>query len=687
MENDDLGRIERNVRRMIELKAPESDIDAYLGTENMTAAGLREALTERAQPDPTGGRTSRSSGAFNTFVGQGVGYGLGDEAAAAGAATGNFLRGATLEGKDLSDAWKDAGTVYGQQLAAERKSVHDFMKDHPVLGTVLQMAGGMAGSMPSLAAKAVPQAYNWARNVRDAAALGGATGFASGEGGLENRATSAAIGGGSAALLAGAAPFIARGASKLVQYGKNALGLNDPEAQASRLIIRAFQDDGISLDDAMKRLADWERQGSKPEMLFDLGGENVKSLANTAATLPGPARNQGLNALVERQAGQGERLAADIADNISPNSQFYGTLDELARTRSQQAKPLYEKAFSSPPVHSDRVAGLVADPTIKQGIKRGLEIQRIEALRDNVPFNPSDYAVTGFNDAGDPILGQVPNMRLLDAAKRGLDDMLESYRDKVTGRLVLDEKGRALDGLRRAYVKVLDNLNPDYAAARSAWSGPSQAMDAMTLGRQIFNKDSDLTAKAVENFSPSERDFFKVGVVRALKDIADKTRDGADITKRIAGTPGIREKLSMAFDSADDFAKFIGLVDREKSMFANAQQVSPRSNSQTARRLADMADIGNDPALDVIGNVLTGNFGQAARSAANPLRRRVGQGINSETSEALSGMLFSPKYETQAQTIARLLRETQRQGARDAELSGLARALLLGGGAGVGELN
>lgn len=682
MAEQDLSRVERNVRRMIELKAPEADIDAYLGTENFTPESFRASVIETAKPDPTGGRVSSDSGFKNTLM-QGISLGTADEIASGATAAGRFLKGATYGGESMGDAWKNAGTAYDQQLAAERKSVDDYMKDHPAIGAVTQFAGGMLGGAPKAAAGGVVRGFNYLKNMGEAGAAGAATGFASGEGGAGERAESAAMGGGAGLGMAGIIPFIARGASAVVKLGKNVLGLNDPEAHASRLLIRAFEDDGISFDDAARRLAEWERQGRKPEMLFDLGGENVRSLANTSALVPGPARNEGMTAIAERQGAQGERLSNDIAGSISPNRQFYDTMDELTKTRAEQSRPLYERAFDSGPISSDRVSQFVADPVIQQGIKRGLEIQRLEALANNRPFNPSDYAITGFNDAGDPILGAVPNMRLLDAAKQGIDDILEKYRNPVTGRMELDQKGRAIDAVRRSYIRTLDDLNPDYKAARSAYSGPSQSKSAMALGREIFQKDSELTAKGVENMSPSDREFFKAGVVRALKDISDKARDGTDLTKRIAGTPGMREKLRLAFDSDAEFNAFMSDVKRESDMYASGQFVSPRSGSPTARRLADAADAADDPALDVIGNVLTGNFGQAANSAMGPLRRRA-SGINTDTSQALSTALFNPRYEDQAQTLARLLKDQTGRTAKDAELRGLARALLQGGGAGLG---
>src|SRR3546814_19291831 len=83
-----------------------------------------------------------------------------------------------------------------------------------------------------------------------------------------------------------------------------------------------------------------------------------------------------------------------------------------------------------------------------------------------------------FNDAGDVVFEETPaNMRTLDYIKRGLDDVLERYRDPTTGRLVLDNTGRAIDQTRRALLDELDNINPDYAKARAAWAGPSQNLD------------------------------------------------------------------------------------------------------------------------------------------------------------------------------------------------------------------
>lgn len=101
-----------------------------------------------------------------------------------------------------------------------------------------------------------------------------------------------------------------------------------------------------------------------------------------------------------------------------------------------------------------------------------------------------------------------PTMKALDAAKQGLDDMLEKYRDPTTGKLNLDSQGRAIEKLRQSYVSNLDTLNPDYSAARAAYAGPSQSLDAMNMGKRALSNDPEVTSKVVGNLSPGDKEFF-----------------------------------------------------------------------------------------------------------------------------------------------------------------------------------
>jgi hypothetical protein len=64
-----------------------------------------------------------------------------------------------------------------------------------------------------------------------------------------------------------------------------------------------------------------------------------------------------------------------------------------------------------------------------------------------------------------------------DYVKRGMDDVIEGYRDAVTGKLNLDTEGRAINNTLRSFHQAFDAANPDYAAARLHMPVTSRALE------------------------------------------------------------------------------------------------------------------------------------------------------------------------------------------------------------------
>lgn len=283
----------------------------------------------------------------------------------------------------------------------------------------------------------------------------------------------------------------------------------------------------------------------------------------------------------------------------------------LGRLRQAQSD-----ASSSAPgaVWSPRIQEFMDDPIMRQGLKEGVEVQRLESLAEGKKFDPRELAITGFSDAGDPIVAAVPNMRTLDTAKRGLDKILEGYRDSTTGRLMLDQRGRAIDQVRRAYVKELDTLNSEYKPARDAWAGPAQSRDALRAGRSAINADEADVTRRFSGLDPSEQEMFKIGFKKALFDKVKATPDGADELKRIVGTPAMRERMG-AILSPDEYGDLMGRLGTEATMFKTKGDIL--GNSNTAPRLANMAET---VAADAMASVAKkGPLGAAADFAIRKL--------------------------------------------------------------------
>jgi len=215
--------------------------------------------------------------------------------------------------------------------------------------------------------------------------------------------------------------------------------------------------------------------------------------------------------------------AADAEDvGRSVRSAAASALNDVVRDRAARARPLYERAFASGPIHDDRIAQFLDDPIAKQGLRNGVELQRLEALASGTKFDPTDLAVTGFNAAGDPIVGQVPNMRTMDAVKRGLDDIIKAEVNPQTRKLT--QRGAAVQGVKRALVERLDAYNPDYAAARRIYAGDSAEVDDAFSSalRTIANlEDTSILRTVREAFSGTTRSPKMVGRLRAALESKD----------------------------------------------------------------------------------------------------------------------------------------------------------------------
>lgn len=446
-------------------------------------------------------------------------------------------------------------------------------------------------------------------------------------------------------LAAGLAPaLLGRPASAL---------LRSPETKAASLILSRLEADARAGGPTAQTMgADLANANGAPLTLADVGGEATKGLAEKVATAPGEGRQIATQFLNDRDAAAGPRLVKALDDNISNGGDAFTTAKALGQQRAQAAAPLYEKAFAQNPIQSDRLTQFLQDPIVQQGMARGIEIQRLEALSKGEPFDPNFYTLKP-NAEGLPQPQGIPNMRTLDAVKRGLDDILEGYRDPTTGRLNLDQRGRAINDVRASYLGELDKLNPDYAAARNAWAGPSQSMAAMRMGQNFRNMRPEQIADQIANMSDSEKQFFKLGAADALRQGVAKTSSGGNEALRIVGNDYVKQQLRPLFSTDDAYSKFIGAAQNENRMFQTRQQML--GNSRTAMRLAEAQAEGGEGGLPgaiatTTTGLATGEHGLTALGLFRGVKPawRAMTAPSPATNAAAARMLFNPAISQQA---------------------------------------
>jgi hypothetical protein len=438
------------------------------------------------------------------------------------------------------------------------------------------------------------------------------------------------------------------------------------ESQAVQAIAkRMTQDTKAGGPKAQDMLDLFNAAQDKPQSLVDVAGENVRAYGGQLARQPGEARQFARDTLNQRDVAAGPRIAADIDQGVSNGGSAYDTNEALMQARSAAAQPRYDEAFQQQKVWSPRLQNFIDDPVMQQGLRRGMELERIDSVTRDKPFNPTQLGVD-LDAEGNVKFRDTPNIRVLDAGKRGLDSMIADERNPITGRL--SQRGVSLDQFRRAYLGELDGLDTSgtYAGARASWAGPSASMDAVRAGQSVLNRRPEEIAADVARLrqsSPGDLEFYKLGAGDALKEKIAKTGMGGDEAKRLVGNQYTQQQLRPLFDRQADYDRFINSVTAENRMFETRQRLV--GGSQTAERLAE--DGGNEGAAGHMVRAgvaaMEGAPGAAGLSAMKALGA-ASRGESPAVNSAAARMLFRPQTDPQ---VFRNLRDvlTGRKRARD----------------------
>lgn len=407
------------------------------------------------------------------------------------------------------------------------------------------------------------------------AGFGAVQGFGEGEGGFQERIRDAAIGGGLGAAIGGGIPIAAAGVGAAVRGGKQALTNGPIPYRAQRMIEQDLAGEGSTLAEAGARA----RSLGPQAMLADTS-ETLRLRAEQIAQSDNPGRAGVIAAMKDRGAGAKGRLNSAYNESLGQTPDVQATLDDLLATRSAAAKPLYDEALSRTVIWDERLGAFLKDPIVKKSLARGVELQRLDALADDVPFHPNDIAITGFDDAGEPILGAVPNFKTLNVVKKGLDALVD---DNKTEFGKLTQRGVAIDKVRAAFLSKLDEINPDYAAARSAWAGPSQAIKAFEGGRELLASKvhPDTLKRDFGRMSQGEKEAFQLGARASVDEAMGRVKNGALKGRQLLDTDFNERKLRTILGD-DEASKLISALDGEEQMAATANQAL--ANSATARR-------------------------------------------------------------------------------------------------------
>lgn len=554
------------IGRALEKKKGQ-DTAAAVGTAVRGAAGDAKATFD-----------GYLANAFNSAT-----FGLGDEIVAAG--------------RDLFGIQD-----YDSALSDHRNMMKDTQKADPTGAFLASLAGGVA--VPGIGfakAAAAPTLMGKAFGLAGAGALtGGVTGFASGEGDFGNRAKSGAqgavMGGLLAPALVGGANLVGKGVGALVDSA--GLGTAGRAAKmGDRKILQALQRSGLSVDDLTKYVDDARALGAAP--IPADASTNLQKLYSAAGRVPGEGAEIAADVVGTRQAGQGARMDSFFEDLFGSKVSATSYVDDLSARQQATARPLYDAADAvdipiDRAVQIDIGSGpqtvslkdLLQVDDFKAALKQGYRLATLESGPPVLAF--------------DPKTGTIPT-RIIDLAKRGLDSAIDDAGAYTT-------TGRALTRFKAKLLAVVDDLNPDYKSARTAWAGPQALKDAVTAGKEAFTTAPEDLVKVFQRLTPSEQPAFRIGVLDAIKTKISAAGDGRNKVITLFGNPRVRAQMEAVL-GPDEFAKLTQFMQVEGAAAKTYNSVS--RGSQTAERLAEAEDLKVNP-VNLLEVLRPGGLGSAA---------------------------------------------------------------------------
>ena len=553
--------------------------------------------------------------------------GFGDEAY--NAVVGAPIRMAK-DGVGYGEAYKRE-SLRANELERRRRERSPIASTAGDVAGVLVPAGAITKAGGSLVARAAGRGLptRAVAGAVEGAVYGGITGAGMADYGEkgEGAKTGAAVG----AVAGGALPILGAGIRSAGSKAMSAIrSAANPNAEAAARVGEALAKDktaglAMSADDLAAA-----RSNAQPIINADRGGQNVRSLARSAANQSPDVWGQMDDLTKQRFYGQSDRAVRKVSEIVGGNVDDLAAQDQL-RTAARKANgAAYEKAYrtnfsQAQPMQLDAIQQRIP----AQAMREAMQIAKAEGR----PFG--EQLVASIDDAADQVVfRRTPSMREWDYIQRGLRGATDkAYRSGSGG------VGTAYKDLRQELLGILDEVNPDFKAARVGASAAFGAEDALEAGKKFAatRRNTGEMARAIKGMKPAEKKLFETGFASELVDRLKSPSDSVDVIKQVFGSPEAREKMVMAFgkNKARELEAFARV---EAAMHVTRGSLG---NSTTAKQLAEMGLVGGANVGATAYGVATGDWRYQALVAAATAARYGKNKVDQRVIEKIGDLLLS----------------------------------------------
>jgi hypothetical protein len=598
---------------------------------------------------------------------------------------------------DEAEAWlrsKLGDEEYEKALTEIRSEYGTFSEESPWVSGIGEIAGG---AIPAVASFLTPGGQlsaatttgrmlgplsrliglgktagqrTTAQNVGRIATTGGVQGAITGAGSTEGDRTAGAVGGGLFGTAFGTAtPLVLKGTGELASRVFDMAGVSPNKAKQW-----ALEKLNLALDDESPRaIASRIRQDIQlgvPPAIANVTPGTVQ-LAESVVQRGGKPSRELEEKIAAQKAGSRDRVAKQVRRGLQARD-YYKEEGRLIEDLRSDADTLYDAAYAVGDINDPVINRVLLEPefqrffTKAQGI---LDKKRLAAELDP-QGDPSKFVLRPIYDPQTGQMVATPDVRTLDYIKQGIDaEIGELYKAGKSA------EGNALKALREQYIRRLDDLVPEYKAARAEYKGDIETLEALRLGRDEFrNLDPEQVQKFVKDMSKGELNAFRTGVARNLFDTIMDPATDINAAKRIIGSPSTRKSLEAVFETPAQRDFFMTALERELELFKSAGQIL--AGSPTAKRTAMRETLENRPGvMEAAAETASRGFiGSIAQGVLSLLRK----GVPDEYYQELANLLKSGSPKEVAAVVKMLEEAAQKRGFREGTIGG-TQAGIVGG--------
>lgn len=323
---------------------------------------------------------------------------------------------------------------------------------------------------------------------------------------------------------------------------------------------------------------------SKPDQaLIQAGGERTTRLGEGAAqyTSGGARATEFFDEAIGKAP---EKLKTAIGKTVSPSTKYYDDLDTMVEAGQAKAAPLYKAAFkNNQVVESTVINNILNTPSGKRALAKAAESAANKMSRVAKPDPELTALARELGVASEGGVSRGLKLSSLDQVKKSMDKQIG---DALRGPTPSD--ANEIIALKNALVDELDAADKSglYAKARKASGDYLSNKSAMDSGLNFLKEDKEIITRNFNDMGAAEKQAYKTGVVKTLRNKIETTQDGANVA-RLFKTPATRDKLKAILPERD-YNRLLSEAMTQDGLFKLRNQLT--GNSRTALRQIEAQD-------------------------------------------------------------------------------------------------